>query len=206
MRVCPICREPGLILAQRKPVRPGCAVPGRVCQHGQLCPARGGVLQPGCAADNGNRAALVQLHELHPGRPAEVRDPLLIRGVKDRCAACMAACPATAGHSPPHCRVSPALLHGMACWFDITFDGSEASVKLDTAPAAPGTHWYQARLLFKEPLAVNRTQCVSGSLTFVANKHYSYYITMSGTCAGFSWVLRSASRDGLTLWWFCSET
>ena len=93
------------------------------------------------------------------------------------------------------CLATPALLHGIASWFDITFDGSSASVKLDTSPSAPGTHWYQCRMLFREPLAVNRTQSVSGKLVFVANKHYSFYVTMTGMV----WSARGGCARGMAV-------
>lgn len=50
------------------------------------------------------------------------------------------------------------LCHGVGCWFDLTFSGSESIVTLSTAPEAPQTHWYQCRLMLETPLAVNATQ------------------------------------------------
>lgn len=50
------------------------------------------------------------------------------------------------------------LCHGLGCWFDLTFRGSESVVTLSTAPEAPQTHWYQCRLMLETPLAVNATQ------------------------------------------------
>jgi hypothetical protein len=69
-------------------------------------------------------------------------------------------------------------MHGLAGWFDLTFMGSQKSVTLSTSPDSPGTHWYQCRLLLREPLAVNRGQSVRGSLTFTANEHFSYQIVL----------------------------
>lgn len=34
-----------------------------------------------------------------------------------------------------------ALLHGLGCWFDLNFLGSDRHVVLSTAPDQPGTHW-----------------------------------------------------------------
>lgn len=34
-----------------------------------------------------------------------------------------------------------ALLHGLGCWFDLHFLGSDRHVVLSTAPDQPGTHW-----------------------------------------------------------------
>jgi histone-arginine methyltransferase CARM1 len=71
------------------------------------------------------------------------------------------------------------ILHGLGCWFDINFDGPSARLCLSTAPDAPGTHWYQCRLLFAHPLAVNVSQVVTGNMVFVANDKYSYSIEMT---------------------------
>ncbi|XVE65611.1 hypothetical protein DITRI_Ditri08aG0014300 [Diplodiscus trichospermus] len=34
-------------------------------------------------------------------------------------------------------------VHGLACWFDVLFNGSNVQRWLTTAPGAPTTHWYQ---------------------------------------------------------------
>ncbi|KAH7434368.1 hypothetical protein KP509_06G014400 [Ceratopteris richardii] len=36
-------------------------------------------------------------------------------------------------------------VHGLACWFDVLFNGSAVPRWLTTAPGAPTTHWYQLR-------------------------------------------------------------
>lgn len=72
-----------------------------------------------------------------------------------------------------------AIMHGFACWFDIAFVGSSATIILSTAPERPGTHWYQCRLLLRSPLAVNRGQSISGSLLFEANTKFSYFIHLT---------------------------
>ncbi|KAH9311838.1 hypothetical protein KI387_026873, partial [Taxus chinensis] len=36
-------------------------------------------------------------------------------------------------------------VHGLACWFDVLFNGSCVQRLLTTAPGAPTTHWYQLR-------------------------------------------------------------
>lgn len=77
-----------------------------------------------------------------------------------------------------------AIMHGLACWFDIEFQGTTQTVVLSTSPEAPGTHWYQCRLMLREPVAVNRTQTVSGNLHFEANTSFSYTISFSGEKAG----------------------
>lgn len=74
--------------------------------------------------------------------------------------------------------------HGLAAWFDVVFDGSTSRVVLNTGPACPGTHWYQCRLLLKEPIAVNAMQRIGGSLKMVANDRYSYNLTLTMTIIG----------------------
>ena len=37
-------------------------------------------------------------------------------------------------------------MHGLGCWFDVDFLGSQAHVTLTTSPESAGTHWYQVRI------------------------------------------------------------
>lgn len=76
------------------------------------------------------------------------------------------------------------LCHGLAAWFDVVFPGSKTRVTLNTGPWFPGTHWYQCRLLLREPLAVNAGQRVVGTLRCVANERYSYNLTLTLSLAG----------------------
>jgi len=71
------------------------------------------------------------------------------------------------------------IIHALGCWFDAYFYGSDNVITLSTGPAAPGTHWYQCRLLFKEPLAVNASQRVVGNIHFDANNSLSYDISIT---------------------------
>ena len=73
------------------------------------------------------------------------------------------------------------LMHGIASWFDVDFNGKQLSHKLCTGPFSAGTHWYQCRLLMQKPLAVNETQYVSGHLDMQANECQSFNIQMD-TC------------------------
>jgi histone-arginine methyltransferase CARM1 len=70
------------------------------------------------------------------------------------------------------------ILHGIASWFDVDFNGSTAVIKLSTSPSSAATHWYQCRLLLMTPIAVNATQSISGKIVMVANKHKSYTISL----------------------------
>lgn len=87
-----------------------------------------------------------------------------------------------------------ALLHGIASWFDVVFNGSEHVVVLSTAPSSPGTHWYQCRLLFENPLAVNKGQQVSGKIVMDVNDNKSYNIKVDsmppsrGAMTPLAWI------------------
>jgi histone-arginine methyltransferase CARM1 len=70
----------------------------------------------------------------------------------------------------------PCVIHGISSWFDTVFKGSESSTTLSTSPFSPPTHWYQIKLLLKDPIAVNKGQTVNGTITFKAHKLQSYFI------------------------------
>eukprot|EP01035_Chromulina_nebulosa_P020009 gene20009-25983_t len=72
-----------------------------------------------------------------------------------------------------------AIMHGLAGWFDIKFIGTNETFTLSTSPDSPGTHWYQCKLLLREPIAVNKGQYITGSLDFIANDKFSYDIKMT---------------------------
>lgn len=82
-------------------------------------------------------------------------------------------------------------MHGLAGWFDISFNGTNETVVLTTAPETTGTHWYQCRLLLAEPIAVNRGQSISGTMHFIANEHFSYYIDLTVHLEGTNVVSRN---------------
>ena len=67
-----------------------------------------------------------------------------------------------------------AVCHGIGCWFDAHFIGSDNVTTLSTGPNHPGTHWYQCRLLLEHPIAVNAGQRLTGDIRFTANTHLSY--------------------------------
>ncbi|PHT33126.1 putative histone-arginine methyltransferase CARM1 [Capsicum baccatum] len=72
-------------------------------------------------------------------------------------------------------------IHGLACWFDVLFNGSTVQRWLTTAPGAPTTHWYQLRCVLPQPLYVMPGQEITGRLHLVAHKAQSYtiYLTLS---------------------------
>ncbi|CAA6654277.1 unnamed protein product [Spirodela intermedia] len=73
-------------------------------------------------------------------------------------------------------------VHGLACWFDVLFNGSSVQRWLTTAPGAPTTHWYQLRCVLSQPLYVMAGQEITGQLRMVAHNAQSYtlYLTLSG--------------------------
>ncbi|KAH9765812.1 putative histone-arginine methyltransferase 1.4 [Citrus sinensis] len=73
-------------------------------------------------------------------------------------------------------------VHGLACWFDVLFDGSTVQRWLTTAPGAPTTHWYQLRCVLSQPLYVMAGQEITGQLRMIAHSAQSYtiYLTLSG--------------------------
>ncbi|CAK9138996.1 unnamed protein product [Ilex paraguariensis] len=72
-------------------------------------------------------------------------------------------------------------IHGLACWFDVLFNGSTVPRWLTTAPGAPTTHWYQLRCVLSQPLYVMPGQEITGQLRMVAHNAQSYtiYLTLS---------------------------
>lgn len=98
--------------------------------------------------------------------------------------------------------VTIVIMHGIGGWFDINFHGSDTDVVLSTGilffasfrcnyqrlsivgPDNPGTHWYQCRMLLREPIAVNRNQNISGKLEFTANPKFSYDIAIETRIVG----------------------
>jgi SAM-dependent methyltransferase len=68
-------------------------------------------------------------------------------------------------------------MHGLAFWFDVSFIGAQTTVWLSTAPFQPLTHWYQVRLLLRQPLYVQEEQEITGMVHMVANERQSYDIT-----------------------------
>ncbi|XP_074292341.1 putative histone-arginine methyltransferase 1.4 [Silene latifolia] len=77
-------------------------------------------------------------------------------------------------------------VHGLACWFDVLFDGSSVQRWLTTAPGAPTTHWYQLRCVLAQPIYVMAGQEITGRLHMVAhnNQSYTIYLTLSAKMWG----------------------
>ncbi|KAI0984340.1 hypothetical protein GJ496_003977 [Pomphorhynchus laevis] len=72
--------------------------------------------------------------------------------------------------------MTTAIIHGLAFWFDVLFDGSNTPVWLSTAPTQPLTHWYQVRCLMPNPLIITHGQTLEGFVHFKSNTRQSYEI------------------------------
>eukprot|EP00803_Ostreobium_quekettii_P005732 evm.model.scf_27.21 EVM.evm.TU.scf_27.21 scf_27:168542-174913(-) len=70
----------------------------------------------------------------------------------------------------------PCIVHGVACWFDVFFDGSTKGEWLSTAPGLPITHWFQLRCVMETPLWAVAGSEVVGTLRLVAHAFQSYDI------------------------------
>ncbi|KAI0489457.1 hypothetical protein KFK09_029300 [Dendrobium nobile] len=77
-------------------------------------------------------------------------------------------------------------VHGLACWFDVLFNGSSVQRWLTTAPGSPTTHWYQMRCVLSQPIYVMAGQEITGKLHMVAHSSQSYtiYLTLSAKMWG----------------------
>ena len=79
---------------------------------------------------------------------------------------------------------STCLVHGLAGWFDVHFEGTNYLGHLCTAPSSPATHWHQIRFLFQQPVAMNIGQKFSGVVKMMANNKRSYNVLIKGTLKG----------------------
>lgn len=70
-------------------------------------------------------------------------------------------------------------IHGLACWFDVLFNGSAVQRWLSTAPGSPTTHWYQLRCVLCQPIYVMPGQEITGRLHLVAHTAQSYTINLT---------------------------
>jgi histone-arginine methyltransferase CARM1 len=75
--------------------------------------------------------------------------------------------------------VAPCTIHGIACWFDVLFDGSSSARWLTTAPGQPTTHWFQLRCVLQQPVMVLAPQTrITGTLRLVAHERQSYDVLL----------------------------
>jgi len=83
------------------------------------------------------------------------------------------------------------VVHGLAFWFDVAFNGSKCQTWLSTSPTQPLTHWYQVRCLFPQPFLVTRAAQLVGRLQLKSNKKQSYDVTIMLTVEGSSQVFKN---------------
>lgn len=95
----------------------------------------------------------------------------------------------------------PGLIHGIAGWFDVAFDGSTTRIVLSTAPDAPRTHWYQTRFIFSQPLEVHPGQRLSGLLVLRANPQASYTVRIEAMLEGQGRLPACGFNLHECLWW-----
>lgn len=73
----------------------------------------------------------------------------------------------------------PCIVHGIAAWFDVGFVGTNCTRILSTSPGTPLTHWYQMRVVLKEPICVSVAgETIKGTLRFKAHSRQSYDLTL----------------------------
>ena len=65
------------------------------------------------------------------------------------------------------------MVHGVAAWFEVAMEGPQQTVVLSTSPSAEWTHWWQTRMVLREPLGVNVGQQIDGQCQMVNNDRMS---------------------------------
>lgn len=75
-------------------------------------------------------------------------------------------------------------VHGLAGWFDVSFDGSSETVLLSTSPQVAQTHWAQLRFVLADPIQVDEGQKIHGSLVLSANEQSSYTAELQASVDG----------------------
>jgi histone-arginine methyltransferase CARM1 len=98
------------------------------------------------------------------------------------------------------------LVHGLAGWFDVDFDGTVFQGRLSTAPAATETHWHQIRFLFEQPIAMNVGQEFTGTAVLTANNERSYNLSLSGELKGTSIKIQQEFYMQNHLYWWQSSS
>ena len=75
---------------------------------------------------------------------------------------------------------APCVVHGIASWFDVLFDGTTNPRYLSTAPGLPTTHWFQLRFVLEQPISIYRPgETISGVMNLKAHSRQSYDIFLT---------------------------
>eukprot|EP00955_Chlamydomonas_euryale_P050654 354622-Chlamydomonas_euryale.AAC.7 len=116
----------------------------------------------------------------YPGCIEALNGCLSVIGLCSLEVACPAACCLL--DTPQVASPGPCVIHGVACWFDVFFNGSKNGIWLSTAPGLPTTHWFQLRCVLKAPIQTFGPCSLTGTLRLVAHNHQSYtvFVELSG--------------------------
>ena len=100
---------------------------------------------------------------------------------------------------------STGIVHGLAGWFNVSFDGTVLQECLTTSPDGQGTHWHQIRFLFSQPLAMNVGQRFSGTMSLSANEQRSYDLSVVGGVDDADvGVTQTYYLNNQRYWWYSS--
>jgi len=70
-----------------------------------------------------------------------------------------------------------ASLNGFAVWFDVLFEGTNATLRLTTAPESTTTHWKQTLLYIADPVKkILQDTIITGTISYSPNKENKRYI------------------------------
>eukprot|EP01025_Chloroclados_australasicus_P006194 TRINITY_DN12017_c0_g2_i2.p1 TRINITY_DN12017_c0_g2~~TRINITY_DN12017_c0_g2_i2.p1 ORF type:complete len:557 (-),score=33.73 TRINITY_DN12017_c0_g2_i2:190-1860(-) len=71
------------------------------------------------------------------------------------------------------------VVHGIASWFEVSFQGSQSTKILSTAPGLAPTHWHQMRFVLRQPIIIKEPSRLAGCITMIAHDRQSYDITLT---------------------------
>ena len=71
------------------------------------------------------------------------------------------------------------VIHGVAFWFSVVFNGSNHIITLDTGPNKKYTTYYQSKLLIAQPLGVEEGQNITISISMKFDRLMSYVVKMT---------------------------
>ncbi|KAI8111817.1 hypothetical protein M9435_004316 [Picochlorum sp. BPE23] len=70
-------------------------------------------------------------------------------------------------------------VHGIAAWFDVSFDGTTCQRILSTAPGMPITHWFQLRCVLRQPIMIySPGETIKGVFKLKAHERQSYDLSL----------------------------
>lgn len=66
--------------------------------------------------------------------------------------------------------LEPISFHAFVVWFDVFFDGPEATILLSTSPFEQKTHWAQTIFYLKDPIQLNEDSLIEGTFEMHPNE------------------------------------